>query len=118
MNIFILEDDITRMDHFYKIFKDHNIVWAKDAPEGIAAIDGKKFDIIFLDHDLGGEQMVSSSHRNTGYTVAKEIHNSINKDTRIIIHSFNPIGAANMAACLPRAQRRPFGTFDESILEE
>jgi len=118
MNIFILEDDVTRMQYFYKIFEKDNVTWAKDAPEGLEAISNKKFDIIFLDHDLGGEQMVSSSHRNTGYTVAKEIHNSINKDTRVVIHSFNPIGAANMAACLPRAQRRPFGTFDGSILEE
>lgn len=118
MKIFILEDDENRNRIFQNMFKKHDLIMTEFAIEAIKSIHIKKYDIIFLDHDLGGRQMVDSSYENTGYTVAKEIINSINKHTRVIIHSFNPVGAKNMNDILIHAERRPFGTFNESILKE
>ena len=56
------------------------------------------YDGIFLDHDLGGLQMVNSDDLNTGYAfcdwLIKNTKSSMN--TPIVIHSVNPVGAKNM----------------------
>ena len=46
---------------------------ADDTISALALMKDKPWDLIFLDHDLGGQVFVSSSHHNTGYTVAKYI---------------------------------------------
>ena len=118
MKIFILEDDPSRMVIFRKMLVDHDITHTDQARKAAFTLKSYKYDFIFLDHDLGGEQMVDSSEENTGYTAAKAIPGSINSNTPIVIHSYNPSGAANMAALLPNAKRVPFGLFDASILKE
>lgn len=116
MKLFILEDDPIRIEKFKTMFSKHDVDLVENAQDGIRLLNENKYDYIFLDHDLGGEQMVDSYEDNTGYTVAKEIPNGPNSGTPIIIHSFNPIGAANMKSILPGSRRMPFGTFNESVL--
>ena len=71
---------------------------------------GKKpWDIVFLDHDLGGQVFVPSSHPNTGYAVAKYMEENSVEAKQIIIHSMNPAGASNMKTVLPSAIIMPFG---------
>lgn len=121
MKIFILEDDPNRMVIFKRMFKGHTIVHVETSDEGIEVLNTIKFDIIFLDHDLGGRQFVDSREYDTGYRVAVSIPQTINKDTDVVIHSYNPAGAKNMENVLDnrgegRVRRIPFGSFDENIL--
>lgn len=65
------------------------------------------WDIIFLDHDLGGKVFVESGE-DTGWEVAKWISdNPEHEPKRIIIHSFNSAGATNMKRLLPKAEYIP-----------
>jgi CheY-like chemotaxis protein len=117
MKILIVEDSQDRIAWFETALEKHELTISLDAATGKAAVASTKFDVIFLDHDLGGEQMVDSRNENTGYQVAKTITTSKNSDTPVVIHSYNPVGAANMQSVLPHAVIRPYGTFDASIVE-
>lgn len=97
MRIFILEDDPRRISWMKKNFYSGIKLDITDvAKEAITLLTENRYDIVFLDHDLGGEQMVDSSVLNTGSTVAKMIHETKNKDLTVIIHSYNPSGAEIM----------------------
>lgn len=72
------------------------------------ALSQRSFDIIYLDHDLGGKVYVPSFLPNTGYALAKWISENNIKCKEIIIHSFNPTGAAAMKKVLPQAKLIPF----------
>ena len=53
--IFILDDDNSRIKKIMKKFGKDNVVYANDPVEAETALrENDKFDIIFLDHDLGG----------------------------------------------------------------
>ena len=94
--LFILDDQKIRHELFEIRYKDHDIVSAYTATEAITALEESDFDYIFLDHDLG-LQVYTVSNENSGYEVAKWIsENYKNVNVRIIIHSFNPVGANNM----------------------
>ena len=97
----ILEDDPydTRMDGFKNLFTSVGavITWVDTAEECIEELKNDIFDIIFLDHDLGGEVFVDYRETNTGSEVSRWIYeNPINDNTIVIIHSFNPVGGAYM----------------------
>lgn len=97
MKIFILEDDPERVSWIKENFDERIDLDITDQAEiGINLLRENEYDCIFLDHDLGGEQMVSSDVWNTGATVAKIIHETKNKDLTVIVHSYNPIGARTM----------------------
>ena len=109
--IFILEDDITRIDWFRKEFANHQLFIAMDADGGKQAVHCEKYDLMFLDHDLGGKVFVNSEDSNTGFQVAKEILKSRNAGTPVVIHSWNPIGTKNIASLLHGAIKKQFGNF-------
>ena len=108
IKILIVEDDKNRI----KWFKDELIEFTLDIVEtaklGIALCGTRKYDIIFLDHDLGGEIYVPSENDNTGYQVAKVMVNSINFETPVVVHSHNPSGAKNICSVLQKSQAIPF----------
>ena len=55
------------------------------------------FDMLMLDHDLGGEELVDSCKENTGYQLVKYIiNNKLQKNAEFIIHSQNPVGSVLM----------------------
>jgi len=97
MRIFILEDDLNRIK-WMKLHFDSRIDLdiTDDVDVAMKYLKEEEYDIIFLDHDLGGRQMVSSSERDTGYTIAKMIHTTKNRGLTVIVHSWNPEGARNM----------------------
>ena len=97
MKVFVLEDDPNRVEWMKKNFSS-KLEWdlTDQADEAVAILKKEKYDLILLDHDLGGEQMVDRSVYNTGYTVANKSHETKNKDTIVIVHSYNPAGAKNM----------------------
>ncbi len=71
------------------------------------------FDSIYLDHDLDQRVFVDSDEDNTGYQLAKYIADK-NIDAEIIIHSYNPFGAARMNDVLPDAKQIMFDELFDS----
>lgn len=104
----ILEDKSERMLFFverfeevkalgqYEIQYDH----VEHSYECTALLQEHKYDLIFLDHDLGGEEMVSTGHEDCGSRVVDflvdnpAIHQA---QGQIIVHSFNRVAAPRMA---------------------
>jgi CheY-like chemotaxis protein len=103
MDILILDDDLCRHEFFNMALIGHIVKSTTTAAETIEELKSNNFDVVFLDHDLGGQQMVESGD-NTGYEVAKWLSEHPNRiPNQVIIHSFNPAGAKNMKAVLPQA---------------
>jgi len=95
--IFVLEDNEIRIDFFKKICAACTLVIATNAEEAIKLLKQNEYDIILLDHDLGGEIYVNSNEQNTGFQVVKYmILNKLQQNSYIIIHSMNYIGAKLM----------------------
>jgi len=113
MKIFILEDAPSRMQQFRyylkKLFPNCVIYHARDVDEAEEILtENKKWDKIFLDHDLEGNIYVPSSYIQTGYTLAKYIKENNIEYTECIIHTQNPVGAKNIQAYLPDGKILPF----------
>ena len=111
--IFILEDNIERQKLFRRVLGEYNLTIVDNAKDAITSLkEDLEFDILFLDHDLGNMVYVDISEENTGSMVAKFLSDkTING--KIIIHSFNPVGAKYMLELLPKAIYVP---FSESLL--
>lgn len=100
MKILILEDDLERIKHFGKKLKQV-FDFSDDAKVAIEWLKKDEYDYIYLDHDLGGEQM-AWDEENCGMTVAKYIEqNPLPKKTKVIIHSFNVYRAQQMQRIIP-----------------
>lgn len=105
MNILFLDDDNERWISFQKYFegKEVNLVRAEDAPQCISLLESKvcKWDVIFLDHDLGGKAFTNEKETNTGSEVARWMAENYKEyKTPIVIHSWNPQGAEYMRGLL------------------
>jgi len=113
MNILILEDDPTgtRIPAFKRKFVGHIATFVETTKDAIRLLNefpAGYWDILFLDHDLGGEEMVESGP-GTGYEVACWLEeNPSKKPNRIYLHSLNPVGRQNMKRALPDAIEAPF----------
>ena len=89
----------------------HTLVHVDQAAKAIDAMDdsighNEPFDVIFLDHDLGLQQFVSETDRNTGSEVVRWLVANATETLRrslIIVHSHNPPAAENMHANLKGA---------------
>jgi len=108
MNVFILEDFPDRIEWLKKLFIGHNVTITETVDAAIEELKregagAEPFDMICLDHDLGGQIFVESGD-NTGYAVAKamcedEIWEK-QKRAFVYIHSCNPVGASKMQEVL------------------
>ena len=111
MKIFILEDDPMRIRLFRDVCIGLDATFAESYAEAVKKFDGP-YDILCLDHDLGGEWMARSDGPNTGYNFCKWLPES-SENARAYVHSYNPDGAENMMKVLAEkrytAIRLPFG---------
>ena len=115
MNILILEDDRSRQQIFARNLIGTNPVIVATASDAIQKLSEHDWDYLFLDHDLGGQQIVESGP-GTGYEVAEWLaENPDCQPPHIIIHSFNPSGAENMKRALPNATVAPGCWTDISL---
>ena len=98
MKILFLDDDPGRIRKARLQFANDFLIEAETAEQAIEMLERESpFDLVSLDHDLGGN-IYCPSDEVSGYAVAKYI-SSMPKDKlpgRVIIHSFNPVGAENM----------------------
>lgn len=117
--IFVLEDDHLRMEWFRSKMPD--LIHAKTANQAIEILvtDKTPFDMIFLDHDLSildqkyTLDLNAEKDGNTGSRVAKSMAEGGYIGEYVVIHSWNPAGAANMARLLENGVHiLPFGSFD------
>lgn len=113
VRILVLEDNPNRIRKFKSALIGFVVDYAAEADEAIQLLSEKKYDLIFLDHDLGGEEWVSSTNPNTGYQVAKVVAEKTGpSSTFVIIHSMNHIGADNINGVLPHAMKIPFRSLN------
>lgn len=104
MKILILDDQEQRHKHFKKELCFHTLCHVYTSKECIKKLSEETFDCVFLDHDLGGQEMVESGE-NTGYEVCVWLKNNIEKcPDQIYIHTMNPVGRQNMLSVLPFAK--------------
>ena len=96
MKIFILEDNGERVNRFLNKYVEDAVTIVNNVEQANIILDNIQFDLIFLDHDLGGEMYIKHTDVNTGYQVSKHIKNTENKKATCIIHSFNPNGGLMM----------------------
>lgn len=105
--ILILEDDLERVRKFRAGLVGNEVEVVATSASAIHLLSTKDFDVVFLDHDLGGKVMQASG-KETGYEVAKWLAaNPDRQPPQIIVHSFNPAGAANMLSVLSDAVYEP-----------
>lgn len=113
MRVFILEDNGSRMVKFRRSLIGNIVDHAETLKAGREMIRENEYDLIFLDHDLGGREMVDSSDEDTGYHLALVIAaDDRNRKTPCVVHSCNPAGADNIVAALPHAVKAPFPSLD------
>lgn len=118
MRIMFLDDNPNRRAAFRAKAIGCVVDFACDADEAIVLLDSdQKYDLIMLDHDLGGPEAEGRLLDNgkDGRTVAGFIAQNHPKhvDTTIVVHSLNPAGATIMVAVLRKAgyeaHQLPFG---------
>jgi len=98
--IFIIEDELLRINWFKKNFTHCDLTIAIDIDEAKKKFS-PPYDLVFFDHDLGGRTYVPSDDRNTGWQFAKHVCEFFPElDTDFIVHSLNEVGAANIVSQL------------------
>lgn len=116
MKILFLDDDRKRISIARQFAIGHDFTAVETVNEAVSQLNQSTFDIISLDHDLGGEVYCKSDEK-SGYEVAKHVAAlPVEKlPKKVIVHSFNPGGAENMMKALApigrkvRVIRRLFG---------
>lgn len=90
-------------------FPEVEIVHAEDAKEAKKLIFKNDYwDIVLLDHDLGGRVYVNSKDENTGYQFLKFFKEKEIKFGQLIYHTLNPVGGKNMTSLMPEGKHIPF----------
>lgn len=119
--VLVLDDSDARLQWFsLKLASCKTLYLCSTADNCIKTlVQSGPYDYIFLDHDLGvldqyGKPPASCG---SGEQVAKHLADSGFLGSNVVIHSWNPTGAANMAKHLKGATVIPFGQFDIQITE-
>lgn len=123
IRIFLLEDDERRCDWFAKRFKGDQLDIASDVPLAKELLASRRYDSIFLDHDLIPEHYGAkeTDDERTGYAIASFLatHPELQRSATIIVHSFNDDGAMRMVEELRGAGRHaeyiPFHFLEDRI---
>jgi hypothetical protein len=95
MNILFLDDCPSRT----KIFRSQcpSAICLETAKDCIICLSKQDWDLVFLDHDLGGEIYSDQKNTNTGSEVVRWIIQNRPKIKQVIVHSLN--GPARIAMC-------------------
>jgi hypothetical protein len=109
---FLLEDTQERIDWFKS--KLPFLDTADNVKDAIAYLSTQKYDFVFLDHDLGLLDYAgySAGQPGNGKDVARYLSGRNFMGDNVVIHSWNPVGAAAMKDILENASAIPFGQFE------
>ncbi|MCC7439821.1 MAG: hypothetical protein IT211_15140 [Armatimonadetes bacterium] len=114
--ILFLDDDHRRIATFREQVarNDFDLTVVETAHHCIEALANGQFDLVLLDHDLGGETFVDSSRQDTGMEVVRWIRANGLPAGAFIVHTMNPVAATTMYFELQqlghRVQQAPFGS--------
>jgi ActR/RegA family two-component response regulator len=98
--IFFLDDDRIRHKRAMPFLLHEAAYTAKQA---ISMLQKKEYDVICLDHDLGGDVMVNSDREDCGMEVVRWMVEAKPPAKVVVLHSLNHVAAANMCAKLKQA---------------
>lgn len=98
MKVLFLDDDPIRHDNFKLIVHPSFLVdYVYTAEECIDKLKSNTYDIVSLDHDLGGQVFVDSAERDTGMEVVRFLETNIIPPILLVIcHSYNTAAAPIM----------------------
>jgi ActR/RegA family two-component response regulator len=96
--ILFLDDDKRRIHEFYQrlISAENDITIVETADACIAELNRQSFDLVCLDHDLGGEIYCDSSREDCGMEVVRWLKSNRREHGAFIVHTMNTIAAAAM----------------------
>jgi hypothetical protein len=107
MRILFLDDDRFRHETFLGASVGHAVTAAFNASEAITALESGEFDLVYLDHDLGGEESegLLLDGAEDGRFVAGAIAGfaRLYPDAYFVVHSLNFGGASSMVESLREA---------------
>jgi len=96
MRVLFLDDHPRRTDAFRQVFPD--TTWVRTVEECIERLS-EEWDVIQLDHDLGGEILVDSSRKDCGTEVVRHIVRDQPQHLRSAlfkVHTYNEDAAQSM----------------------
>ena len=102
MRVLLLEDSEFRVSWFKKHWSDmDHVETAAGAIDAIKTMDpDNPYTVLYLDHDLGGEEDVSAEEENTGSGFCRFLVDSdLDRSIFIVIHSMN-LPRANEMECV------------------
>ena len=104
------------MQIFAKLFAGHAVDHFEHVDDALKAAHGGHYDLLMLDHDLDGLEMVDPIEYNCGTTFVTLLEAPhLVKTAQIIVHSHNSVAAENMMAILKRkgytVVKLPFGSI-------
>ena len=98
--ILFLDDNNERIETAIKYFSsdDYDLMIAKTAHHAIKLLKIQGFELVYLDHDLGGEVFVNSNREDCGMEVVRWMCSNKMKINvgRVIVHSWNYPAATEM----------------------
>ena len=114
MKVLVLEDSHIRVREFKQRLLEKGWVgtFVESAMDAIKMLKEKKFDLIFLDHDLGDETYVDTYERNTGSEVARWLNEHPVKAV-VVIHSLNLPAAEYMQSLIKGSYLIPYVWTEE-----
>jgi len=109
MRVFVLEDNpvrIARLKQWLPEWADLTVISSCTEADTFDPV----YDLILLDHDLGGRQM--EEHEDCGLTFVQQMKDRLRTGYRytIVYHSFNPDGAKRMEEHMRCGMIAPFGS--------
>ncbi len=120
--ILFLDDNESRLNQADNFFGGEELYLPRTAESAIFFLSkGLSWDLVMLDHDLGGEIFVGSDREDCGMEVVRYIERALPEIEEIIIHSWNAPAANEMRSRLTKqgynVDYRPFqglqGVWDE-----
>lgn len=107
MDALFLDDSQERTDTATALLGaiGYRVAIVKDAKAAIVALEVSDFDIICLDHDLGGKTFVDSDNEDCGMEVVRYLvsRRTTPPAKQIIVHSWNAPAADRMVSDLRNA---------------
>jgi response regulator RpfG family c-di-GMP phosphodiesterase len=107
--IFVLDDSEERVRWFTKKWGKDNVNYTCNIKEAKNLLNENKYDIIFLDFDLGQKY---KSGINVAFYLAK---NKLQLESKIVIHSDNPVGSDHMMKILEKEYDVEYNPFSRLI---
>lgn len=95
LRVLIVEDTLERQEILTALYRAHAWVLVHTGRRAATLLRAYDFDIVSLDYNLAGDL--------GGADVARVLAASRNRHARVIVHSLNPRGAAELARILPDA---------------